>query len=106
MRSLLKIAMRNITKTLLILLIAVVAMFSMQSFGSTEVPAAEGAEAVAAVVKSPLCGTIWSLAPAIFAIVLALIFKEVYSALFAGVVLGACFVTQFAPLETVDFVVN
>ena len=98
--------MRNITKKLLILLVAVVAMFAMQSFGSTEVPAAEGAEAVAAAARSPLCGTFWSLIPAIFAIVLALIFKEVYSALFAGVVLGACFVTQFAPLETVDFVVN
>ena len=95
--------MRNITKRILVLLVAVVAMLAMQCFGSTEEPASE---TVAAVVKSPLCGTIWSLVPAIFAIVLALIFKEVYSALFAGVVLGACFVTQFAPLETVDFVVN
>lgn len=81
----------------------VVAVFAMQSAGAAELSAA--AEATAAV-KSPLCGTIWSLAPALLAIVLALIFKEVYSALFAGVVLGACFVTQFSPLETMDFVVN
>ena len=96
--------MRNITKKLLVLLVLMVVVFAMPSFGSTEAAAAE--EAAAAVAKSPMCGTMWSLAPALFAIVLALIFKEVYSALFAGVVLGACFVTQFAPLETVDFVVN
>lgn len=56
--------------------------------------------------KSFFCGTIWALAPALLAIVLALITKEVYSSLFAGIVLGACFVTQFSPLETMDFVVN
>ena len=78
-------------------------VLAVQSVGAAELPTA--AEASAAV-KSSLCGTIWSLAPALLAIVLALIFKEVYSALFAGVVLGACFVTQFSPLETVDFVVN
>lgn len=88
---------------LFVLLMLVVAVFAMQSAGAAELSAA--AEATAAV-KSPLCGTIWSLAPALLAIVLALIFKEVYSALFAGVVLGACFVTQFSPLETMDFVVN
>ena len=87
---------------LFVLLMLVVAVFAMQSAGAAELSAA----AEAAAAKSPLCGTIWSLAPALLAIVLALIFKEVYSALFAGVVLGACFVTQFSPLETMDFVVN
>ena len=90
-------------KRLLILLLLVATVFAMQSFGATELPVAEDA---AAAAKSPLCGTMWSLAPALLAIVLALIFKEVYSALFAGIVLGACFVTQFALLDTVDFVVN
>ncbi len=90
-------------KKLLILLLLVAAVFAMQSFGATELPVAGEA---AAAAKSSLCGTMWSLAPALLAIVLALIFKEVYSALFAGVVLGACFVTQFALLDTVDFVVN
>lgn len=88
---------------LFVLLMLVVAVFAMQSAGAAELSSA--AEAAAAA-KSPLCGTIWSLAPALLAIVLALIFKEVYSALFAGVVLGACFVTQFSPLEAMDFVVN
>ena len=82
-------------KKLLFLLILVIAVLAMQSAGASELPTA--AEASAAV-KSTLCGTVWSLAPALLAIVLALIFKEVYSALFAGVVLGACFLTQFSPL--------
>ena len=98
-----EIVIRNTMKKLLLLLLLVVAVFAMQSFGATEVPVAEEATAP---VKSPLCGTIWSLAPALLAIVLALIFKEVYSALFAGVVLGACFITQFTLTDTVDFVVN
>lgn len=67
-------------------------------------PAAE--PPAAAEPKSYFCGTFWALAPAFLAIMLALISKEVYSSLFAGIALGACFVTQFAPLETVDFVLN
>ena len=70
-----------------------------------ETAAAEETQA-AAVQKSSFCGTFWALAPALFAIVLALLTKEVYSSLFAGVVLGACCVTQFTALDTVDFVVN
>lgn len=97
--------MRNILKNTLILLFVVVLMLAMQSFASSELVAAQ--EALTAVAqKSPFCGSFWALAPALFAIVLALIFKEVYSSLFAGVVLGACFVTNFSALETVDFVVN
>ena len=105
-RNLLMLTMRKVTKKILIWLVVMVAVLAMQGFASTETPAAEAVETAAAAAKSTLCGTIWSLAPALFAIVLALLFKEVYSALFAGVVLGACFVTQFSPLDTVDFVVN
>ena len=39
--------------------------------------------------------TIWSLVPAVIAIVLALITKEVYSSLFAGIVMGALFYGAF-----------
>ena len=56
--------------------------------------------------KSAFCGTFWALAPALFAIVLAMMTKEVYSSLFAGVVLGACFVCDFSALDSMDFVVN
>ena len=97
--------MQNILKNTLILLFVAVLMLAMQSFASTELTSAQ--EALLPVAqKSPFCGSFWALAPALLAIVLALIFKEVYSSLFAGVVLGACFVTNFSALETVDFVVN
>ncbi|MBQ5665815.1 MAG: Na+/H+ antiporter NhaC family protein [Akkermansia sp.] len=64
------------------------------------------AEGAATEKKSAFCGTFWALAPALFAIVLALMTKEVYSSLFAGVVLGACFVCDFSALDSMDFVVN
>lgn len=89
--------MRNTLKNLLSLLLVAILMFAAQSFAATEAEV---------VQKSAFCGTFWALAPAILAIVLALISKEVYSSLFAGIVLGACFVTQFSFLDTVDFVVN
>lgn len=93
--------MRNTMKRFLSLLLVSIMMLAMQGFASTETAVASDL-----VQKSAFCGTFWALAPAIFAIVLALIFKEVYSSLFAGVVLGACFVTQFSFFDTVDFVVN
>ena len=97
--------MRNIFKNLLLLLLGVVLVLTMQGYASTEPAAVQEALPVVAQ-KSAFCGTFWSLAPALFAIMLALIFKEVYSSLFAGIVLGGCFVTQFSFLDTVDFVVN
>ncbi|MBR6214865.1 MAG: Na+/H+ antiporter NhaC family protein, partial [Spirochaetaceae bacterium] len=38
-----------------------------------------------------MIGTFWALIPAILAIALALIFKEVYSSLFAGILIGGIF---------------
>ena len=92
--------MRNILKNILILLLIAFVALGAQSLATTE-----AAEALPAA-KSSFCGTFWALAPAILAIMLALISKEVYSSLFAGVVLGGCFVTQFSFFDTVDFVVN
>lgn len=92
--------MRNTLKNILILLLIAFVALGAQSLATTE-----AAEALPAA-KSSFCGTFWALAPAILAIMLALISKEVYSSLFAGVVLGGCFVTQFSFFDTVDFVVN
>lgn len=39
-------------------------------------------------------GTFWALVPPIVAIALALLTKEVYSSLIAGVVIGALFISQ------------
>ena len=59
--------------------------------------AAEGAEdAVEGAAQSnPFINTAWSLLPAIIAIVLALITKEVYSSLFIGIAAGALLHTNF-----------
>ncbi len=50
--------------------------------------------------------TIWSLLPPIIAIALALITKETYSSLFVGIVVGALLVNNFAPVATMDTIVN
>ncbi|MBE5784348.1 MAG: Na+/H+ antiporter NhaC family protein [Clostridiales bacterium] len=51
---------------------------------------AEGEEVV-----SPFANSFWALVPPIVAIGLALITKEVYSSLFAGIFVGACFYANF-----------
>ena len=51
-------------------------------------------------------GSFWALIPPLVAIVLALITKEAYSALFVGVVLGALFAADFAPVKTIDLIIN
>ena len=51
-------------------------------------------------------GTFWALVPPIIAIILALITKEAYSSLFIGVVVGALFCCDFAPVATLDTIVN
>ena len=51
-------------------------------------------------------GTFWALVPPIIAITLALITKEAYSSLFIGGVIGALFACDFAPVATIDMIVN
>ncbi|MBR2582053.1 MAG: Na+/H+ antiporter NhaC family protein [Oscillospiraceae bacterium] len=51
-------------------------------------------------------GTIWALVPPFVAILLALLVKEAYVSLFAGVLLGALFVSNFHPVGTLDTLVN
>ena len=63
--------------------------------------AEEGAEAV-----NSMYGTFWALVPPIIAITLALITKEAYSSLFIGVLVGALFSCDFAPVATLDMIVN
>ncbi|HPZ01070.1 MAG TPA: Na+/H+ antiporter NhaC family protein, partial [Clostridiales bacterium] len=48
--------------------------------------------------------TAWSLLPPLVAIVLALITKEAYSSLFAGVLLGAIMAANGSFMKTVDLV--
>ena len=63
--------------------------------------AEEGAE-----VTNSMYGTFWALVPPIIAITLALITKEAYSSLFIGVLVGALFSCEFAPVATLDMIVN
>ncbi len=50
--------------------------------------------------------SIWALLPPVIAIGLALITKEVFSSLFIGIVAGGILAADFAPLTTIDTVVN
>ncbi|MCQ2400162.1 MAG: Na+/H+ antiporter NhaC family protein, partial [Clostridia bacterium] len=51
-------------------------------------------------------GSIWALLPPVIAIGLALITKEVFSSLFIGILSGAILAADFAPLATMDNVIN
>ena len=53
-----------------------------------------------------LANTAWSLLPPVIAIILALITKEAYSALFIGVVVGGLFTCGFTPVATLDTILN
>ena len=55
---------------------------------------------------SSMYGTFWALVPPIVAIGLALITKEAYSSLFIGILVGALFQCNFAPVATLDTIVN
>ena len=55
---------------------------------------------------SGMYATFWALVPPIVAIVLALITKEAYSSLFIGILVGALFQCNFAPVATLDTMIN
>jgi len=78
-----------------ILAAGIVAMMTVPAFAAGE--AAEG---------PAMYGTVWALVPPIVAIVLALITKQAYASLFLGVVVGGLFVCEFAPVATLDTVLN
>lgn len=50
--------------------------------------------------------TVWALAPALVAIALALVTKEVYVSLFVGITMGALLVAGFDPVATLDAIVS
>ena len=55
---------------------------------------------------SGMYATFWALVPPVVAIVLALITKEAYSSLFIGILVGALFQCNFAPVATLDTMIN
>ncbi|MCI9037749.1 MAG: Na+/H+ antiporter NhaC family protein [Oscillospiraceae bacterium] len=81
----------------LVLVLAAVACLMM-----TLTAFAEGDGAAA----SSMYATFWALVPPVVAIVLALITKEAYSSLFIGILVGALFQCNFAPVATLDTMIN
>ena len=81
----------------LVLMLAAVACLMM-----TLTAFAEGDGAAA----SSMYATFWALVPPVVAIVLALITKEAYSSLFIGILVGALFQCNFAPVATLDTMIN
>ncbi len=65
---------------------------------------AEGEEAAQAA--SPFIHTFWSLLPAIIAIALALITKEVYTSLFVGIIAGGLLYSNFSFERTISHAFN
>jgi len=61
---------------------------------------------LAAPAANAFIATFWALVPPLVAIVLALITKEVYSSLFAGIIVGGLFYNNFNLVGTVDTVVQ
>ena len=84
---------KNLWRSLMVA--AMLAMMTVPAFAAGE--AAEGPS---------MYGTFWALIPPIVAIVLALITKQAYASLFLGVVVGGLFVCDFAPVATLDTVLN
>ena len=85
-------------KALLIgLVLLICAMFSV-TVSAEEIALAEEV--------NTFVNSFWSLVPALVAIVLALITKEVYSSLFCGIVVGALFYNKFNVIGTVDTILQ
>ena len=78
-----------------LMVVTVMAMMTVPAFAAGE--AAEGPS---------MYGTFWALVPPLVAIVLALVTKQAYASLFLGVVVGGLFVCEFAPITTLDTVLN
>ena len=77
--------------SLLLILAVILLAFALPIFASD----ASGEEH-----QSNVYATIWSLAPPVIAIALALITKEVYSSLFIGILFGALLYANFNPLNS------
>ena len=84
-------------KRFLIMLAIVVTLMLVCSFAFATDGETEG---------SVMANSFWALVPAIVAIAMALITKEVYSSLFIGIVVGAFFVANFNVETTITTIVN
>ena len=74
--------------------------------GIVEEAACETCEGAGTVAAGKYYSSFMALIPPIIAIALALITKEVYSSLFIGILAGGLFACEFAPLGTMDAIIN
>ena len=89
---------------LVIIATLVVAGVTGGALGTVDCPdcTAIGAECETCGGAGEVQGSFWALIPPVIAIGLALITKEVYSSLFAGIVAGALLAANFAPAGALD----
>ncbi len=80
----------KIVVAILLLLVCVLPMFTMEG----------------GCLAGGFKGTAWALFPPLVAIILALATKEVFSSLFAGLLVGGLFATKYKALDTVDTILN
>lgn len=83
---------------LLIALVLVIALVVAGVVSAEDATATEGG--------FTFVGTWWAMLPPIIAIVLALLTKEVYLSLFTGILVGALFLANFNPIETILVIFN
>ena len=82
-------------RTALVLLLLFAAFAVLPALAEEAAEAAEAADAAAEAPVSAFFQTPWSLLPAVIAIALALITKEVYSSLFIGILTGGLLYSSF-----------
>ena len=83
-------------------LIAFLTFLSVMLLSTAALAASEDGEAAVSMFHA----TFWALVPPVVAIGLALITKEVYSSLFIGIILGGLLSANFAPVATLDNLLN
>ena len=94
--------------TLLISVISIIAALAVAgvtggALNAVDCPDCDGsAECDSCGGEGVVVGSFWALLPPVIAIGLALITKEVYSSLFAGIVSGALLASNFAPAGALD----
>ena len=95
--------------TLLVAIVAIIALLVFAGVtggaqGVVDCPDCDavGAECETCGGEGEVQGTFWALIPPVIAIGLALITKEVYSSLFAGIVAGALLAAEFVPTKALD----
>ena len=102
-------AITLLVAVLIILTLLIVSAATDAAGKTVDCPDCEGISTLACKTckgSGEMVGTLWALLPALIAIGLALITKEVYSSLFIGILSGGILYARFKPFITFDAVIN